>query len=59
MNDPYFQSKGKNKNLGYQQGKRYYRRYVIEEWDDKGEGENNAEKGEESNGMHVKITEPG
>lgn len=33
INDPYFQQKGKNRNLTYTQGKRYYRRYIVEEWD--------------------------
>jgi hypothetical protein len=28
-NDPYFQSKGKNKNPLYAQGKKYYRRYQV------------------------------
>ncbi len=35
VNDPYFQSKSKNKNPFYNQGKRFYRRYIVEEWDDK------------------------
>ena len=36
INEPYFQSKGKNKNPLYSQGKKYYRRYIVHEWDDKG-----------------------
>lgn len=35
-NDPYFQSKGRNKNPLYNQGKKYYRRYQVSEWDCKG-----------------------
>jgi hypothetical protein len=62
INDPYFQSKGKNKNLFYNQGKRYYRRYVVEEWDDKGceekRFEASGEMSEEGHGLHVKLNEP-
>lgn len=62
INDPYFQSKGKNKNPLYNQGKRYYRRYVVEEWDDKGceerRFEDDVDKSEEGHALHVKLNEP-
>ena len=58
MNEPYFQSKGKNKNLLYGQGKRYYRRYVVEGWDDKGcEERRTGEEREDESGVGVKASE--
>lgn len=32
-NLPYFQQKGKNKNLYFTNGKHFYRRYVINQWE--------------------------
>jgi hypothetical protein len=32
-NQPYFQQKGKNKNPNFTNGRAYYRRYVMPEWE--------------------------
>lgn len=32
-NQPYFQQKGRNKNANFTDGRAYYRRYVMPEWE--------------------------